>query len=114
LRIESIAAAGAEPVGVSNSQIASGLARPAPRPVVLQSAIDVIRPAHIDRNRVELSGDDAGVDEFPRVALIVSDVESPVVTDHDVLAVFRIDPDCMVIAVGNAGLQRLESFAAIN
>jgi len=105
LRIETIATARPEPVRIGNAHIASRLARAAPRTVILQSAIHVVRPAHIDSNRVELCRHDSGVDELPCVTAIVADVQAAVIADHDVVAILWIDPDGVMIAVGDAGLQ---------
>src|SRR5262249_52734512 len=105
LRIKTIAAAGTEPIGIGDALIATRLAWTTPGTVVLQSAIHVIRPAHVYGNRVELGCHDAGVDEFPRVSLIISDIEAAVISDQDVLAILWIYPNRVVVTVCDSGLQ---------
>ena len=113
LRIEPIAAARAIPVGVSNARSAARLTRPSPRTVVLQTAIDVIRLAHVSRDGIELRRRNRA-DEFPRRALIVTNIEAAIVADQNVIAVLGIDPNCVMIAVRNSGLQRREFLSAIS
>src|SRR5258706_13434884 len=112
MRIKAIPASDSEPVGIGNARRISRLARPAPRTVILQAAIDVIGLAHVGGNSIELRRRNS-VYEFPCVSLIVTDVESAIVYDQKVLAVLRIDPAGMMIAVRNPGLQRFESLAAV-
>src|SRR6266436_9021025 len=64
LRVETVASSGAEPISVGDPCIAAGLARTAPRTIILQAAIDVIRFTHVGSDGVKLRRRN-GVDEFP-------------------------------------------------
>ena len=103
LSIEAVAAANAEPVGIHNARIGTRLAGSGPRTVILQAAVDVIRFAHVRGDRVKLRAHDR-VDEFPRVALIVSHVQAAIVADAQMFAILWIDPDRVMIAVRDSRL----------
>ncbi len=111
LNVKSIASADSIPVRVTDARVASGRARPSPCSVVLKAAIDEVRLAHIDRDRISLRQCDR-VHEFPRRALIVSHIQSAVVADDHMIVVLRIDPDRVMIAVSYS-LQDLKRFATI-
>src|SRR4029079_15016475 len=98
LGVEAIASANPEPVGVENAVGAACRARSAPAPVVLQAAADEVRLPHVSADGVELP-DGYGVDVLPRLTTVVGDVDAPVVADDQMIAVFRIDPDRVMIAV---------------
>src|SRR5688572_18811061 len=113
LRVKAVAAGDAIPISVGNSYLQiSRLAWTTPRAVVLQSAVDVIRLTHIDADCVELRGRNR-VDELPGRALIVTNVQTTVVTNQQVIAVRGIDPDRVVIDVRDACLQRSEGLASV-
>ena len=113
LRVKAVAAGDAIPISVGNSHLQiSRLAWTTPRAVVLQSAVHVIRLTHIDADCVELRGRNR-VDELPGRALIVTNVQTTVVTNQQVIAVRGIDPDRVVIDVRDAGLQRSEGLASV-
>ena len=113
LSIEAIATADAEPIGISNARIAACLAGPCPRAVILQAAVNVIRFAHVCRDRIKLRGHNR-VDEFPGVTLVITHVQAAIISNAQVFAVLRIDPDRVMIAVRDSRLQRFESLAAIH
>ncbi len=85
LRVEAVAAADPEPVGVEDADRVARRARAAPGPVVLQAAAHVVRLPHVGADRVELPGGHR-VDEVPGVALVVAHVEAAVVAVHHVVA----------------------------
>ena len=103
MRVKTIAAAGAKPIGVGNARVAARLARTAPRTVVLQATINVIRFPHIGSHSIKLTRDNR-IDELPGVTLIVSDIQAAIVSNQKVFAVLRIDPAGVMVAVRNAGL----------
>ena len=111
LGVEAVAAANPEPVGVEDAVAAARRARSAPAAVVLQAAADVVRLPHVGADRVELP-DRHGVHVLPGVTAVVGDVETAVVAEHQVIAVLRIDPDRVMVAVRNA-LDRVPRFAAV-
>ena len=114
LRVETVAAAHTVPVGVEDpvSAAARRRGRAAPAPVVLQPAAHEVRLPHIGAHRVELPGGH-GVHVFPRSPLVVADRQSAVISDHQVIAVVRIDPDRVMIAVWNP-LDRAPRFAPVD
>ncbi len=97
-RVEAVAAADAIPVGVHDAGGAPHRAWTAPRAVVLQAAADVVGLPHVHADRVELA-ERREADLFPRLALVVADVEAAVVADDEVLIVARVDPERVVVAV---------------
>ena len=103
MRVKTIAAAGAKPIGVGNSRAASCLARSAPRTIILKTAIDVIRPAHVGGHGIKLRRNNR-IDELPGVTLIIGDIQAAVVADQKVFSVLRIDPAGVMVAVRDAWL----------
>src|SRR6185369_17821690 len=63
-------------------------------------------------DRVELRGGDR-VDELPRRALIVADVQPTIVSDEKMIAIVRVDPDSVIVAVRDTRLERLKRLAAV-
>jgi hypothetical protein len=105
LCVETIAACNTEPVGIRDpGLLVSSLAWTTPRSVILQTTVNVVRFPHVHANRIKLRGGNS-VDELPVLALIVANVHAAIVADQQVVAVRRIDPDRVVIDVGQTGLQ---------
>ena len=77
----------------------------------MQATANKIRLTHIGRHGIELRRGHR-VDEIEGLALIVTHVQSAVVADDNVLAVFRVNPDRVMIAVGYAR-QVFEGLAAV-
>src|SRR5262249_12660119 len=86
-------------------------ARAAPAAVVLQPAADEVRLPHVGAHRVELA-DRNGVDVLPGVPAVVADVNAAIVSDDEMGAVLRVDPDRVMIAVRNS-LDRVPRLAAV-
>src|SRR5262249_48139755 len=99
------------PAAAKTAAAGARLARAVPTSVVLQTAANVIRFSHVSRDGVELRRRDV-VDELPRRALVVTDIQSAVVADHQMGAVLRINPDGVMIAVRDS-LQVDECLAAV-
>src|SRR5690606_3365257 len=99
--VEAIATADTEPVVVEDPDVVPDGARAAPAAVVLQAAADVVRLLHVGADRIELP-DSHQRDRFPRLSLVVRDVEPAVVAEEDVVVVLRIDPDRVMVAVADA------------
>ena len=97
--VEAIAAADAVPVGVQDAARCCARARAAPAAVVLQPAADVVRLPHVGADCVELAERHRFMSSHV-VALVVADIEAAIVADDKMLAVARIDPDRVVVAVG--------------
>src|SRR4026208_1242045 len=112
LRVEPVAAPARIPVRVEDAVAAARAAWPAPAAVVLQPAAHEIRLPHIGADRVKLSDRD-GVHVLPRLCLVVADVDAAVVADDQVIAVLRIDPDRVMVAVRDA-LHRAPGLPAVN
>src|SRR6185437_15680037 len=97
-RVEAVTAADAEPIHVGDAAAPTLRARAAPRIVVLQPGVHVVRMLVVGGNDVGEPGRHRG-DEVPRAALIPADVETAVVADHEVVRVPRIDEDRVLIDV---------------
>src|SRR4029079_3732982 len=75
-----------------------------PGSVVLQSAINVIRFAHVGGHRIELRRR-YRVNELPGRTLIVTDIQPAIVSDQNVISVIGIYPDGMMITGSDSRLQ---------
>ena len=89
-------------------------ARTAPRLIVLQTAVHVVeRQRVVDRDRVELSGDDALV-VIPGASGVPRHVQAAVAAEDHLLSVVGIDPERVVIGVDAvARRERLKRLAAV-
>ena len=103
-RIEAVAARDGIPVLVHRPSIGAKRARTAPCIVILQSAADIIRAAHVRRNLIELPDGDIVVIE-KRHAAIVARIEAAIVADPNDARIVGIDIDAVIIGVrtGEAG-----------
>src|ERR1039458_8127849 len=97
-RVEAVAAAHREPVGIDRSRGGAHGARSAPRIIVLQAAADVIGAAHVGRYLIELADGNIVV-IIPGQAAIVRDIEAAIVAHHDGARIFGVDPESVVIGV---------------
>ena len=87
--VEAVAAGHAEPVGVARPECIARATRTAPRLIVLQSAVHVVeRLRVVDRDRVELSGDDA-LDVIPRASGVPRHVQPAVAAEDHLLRCCR-------------------------
>ena len=107
---ESVAAADALPVGVRGPAPVGDAVRAAPGAVVLQASVHLVVATGVDGDVVELS-DRHVVVVIPRLHPVPGDVDPAVVAEDHVPAVFRVDPQRVVIdmhvvavAVGGEGL----------
>ena len=103
--VEAVAACHAIPVGVGRTEGVAGATRAGPRLIVLQSAVHVVeRRGVVDGDGVELRADDV-FHVVPAAAAIVRNVYATVVAQHDVFAVFGIDPEgvCITVHATTAG-----------
>ena len=97
--VETIATGHAIPVGIGRTKGVARAARTAPRLIVLEAAVHVVeRRGVVHRDGVELRADDV-LHVVPAAAAIVRDVHAAVVTEHDVFAIFRIDPERVRVTV---------------
>ena len=104
MRVKTVATTDAIPVSIRDAGLqVARLAWSTPRTVVLQTTVNVIRLTHVNTDRIKLCGGNR-IDEFPRRALIVADVQAAIVSDHQVVAVTGIDPDRVVVTVRDAWL----------
>ena len=100
--VKAVAARHAIPFRIRRTVGVARATRAAPRLVVLQTAVHVVeRLRIIDGNRVELRADDV-LDVVPSTPAIVRDIDTAVVTEHDVLAIFGIDPERVRVPVHSA------------
>src|SRR5204863_9621502 len=72
-----------------------------PAAVVLQSAVDVIRPVHVETDVIELR-DRQVVFLPPPMGTVVADPQSAVVSLYQMIGVQWIDPDVVEVAVSAA------------
>src|SRR5580692_11564329 len=100
--VESVAAADVAPVLVQNAR-GSGAAWPAPRPIVLQTALDVIKgPSIVGVNLIKLR--DGEIENgFPGFGAVVGYRNASVLADPDPAGIFWVHPDRMIVAVNSAG-----------
>src|SRR5262245_7182352 len=94
--METIAATHVEPDRVSD--LAAAPARPAPRPVVLQTAAHAVGRAHVEADVVELA-ERHRVDEIPVATPVPALPYATIVAHHDVIAIIWIDPHGVMIDV---------------
>src|SRR5262249_42878636 len=97
------------------SDVAVGLRRAAPGAVVLQAAVDVVGPAVVHRDVVELAPRHA-IEVLPVRRGIIGHVIATVAADQDVPAVLGVDPHGVPIAaqpaVDAVGAERLAAVLA--
>ena len=112
--VKAVATGHAIPIGVRRTEGVARAAGAAPRLVILQAAVHVVEWLRVvHRDRVELRADDV-LHVVPRAAAIVGDVHAAVVTEHDVLAIFRVDPKRVCVAVhATAGGESDPGLAAV-
>ncbi len=112
LGVEPVSAVNHRPVFVGDSIARSGLARPAPASVVLQSATNVVRLFIVQADFIKLSYGD-GVLEVPALPVVVAPVNSAVAAGNDVIRIRGINPHGVKVAVNFLHSAVVEGLAAV-
>ena len=113
LAIVAVEAEDVDPLGDGDAGAVAGGAGAAPGAVVLQTAVDAIRLAHIDGDGVELR-DRKVLQVFPGLSFIVGVIEAAVATEDEVVRIAWIDPQGVIIDVGSLGAVAIDKrFASI-
>src|SRR5207249_3883 len=99
---EAVAAADADPVFVDRPAAAQAMAGPSPTAIVLQTAIDPVRLLVVHAAVIELANGHV-IEEVPMGHAVVSDIEAAVAADDHVSAVFRIDPERVLVRMDDPG-----------
>ena len=100
------------PVFIHDAVARQRLARPAPTPVVLQAAADVIRLLVVEADFVELSDGD-GVDEIPGLPAVVAPVNPAIRAREHVIRIRGIDPHGVIVAMNPLHALRRKRFSSV-
>ncbi|MBA7685590.1 hypothetical protein ES703_94015 [subsurface metagenome] len=102
MSIESVSSSDCIPIIIGDSRRIQGSAGTAPAPVILQSAVDIIRVSHIDTDLVDL-GQGHVLNRMPAFSSIIRDVDASVIPVNKVERIGRVYPESMVVWMGSPG-----------
>ena len=108
--VEAVAAAHGEPVVFQDAGRVKRVARAAPVAIILQAAADPVRVLVVDVDLIELRQRHV-VDDVEVLTCVVRYLVAAVASAQDVAAVFRVDPEGLVVAMDSLSdpLERLSA-----
>jgi hypothetical protein len=85
---------------------------PSPGAIILQSAIHVVRPFIVGFNVIELTNGNI-FSKTPCFAPVISDIQTAIVSIDDIIAIFRMNPESVVVGIDYPAGPCIEVFSAV-